>query len=163
MEKKSVFMIVFTVIVLGLCAIALVWWYDRSQSSSLDDVAVIINEEKTTEVNVTLSDFLPGDSKSYTIQMKNGEEEPISVVMSFEKKETDSLAPFMDVEIRVGGEKISEGKLEEYLNGKTVTLSNALAVAATCEVEVIYSMGIEVGDEAQNTTADFNILLQGNK
>ncbi len=160
-SKKATAMIIFVVMVLATLAIVLVIWYDRSQQTVVDDATVILDGETQKELDVTLSDFLPGDSKSYTVQIKNGKEEPITVTTSFEKTGTDTLAPFIDVEICIDGEKADSAKLSEYLQGKTIVFPDEFVAGSTHEIQITYSMSIEVGDEAQRTTADFNVVFGG--
>ncbi len=158
-SKKTTAMIVFTVIVFAFLAILILIWWDRSQQAVVDDVTVIIDGKTQKELDVTLSDFLPGDSKSYTVQMKNGAEDALTVEMSFEKADTDTLAPFIDVEVSINGEKVDNAKLNEYLQGKTISFPNEFVAGSTHEVQITYSMSIDVGDEAQKTTADFQVVF----
>ncbi len=160
-SKKATAMIIFVVMVVSTLAIVLVIWWDRTQQAVVDDVTIILDGETQKELDVTLSDFLPGDSKSYTVQMKNGAEDALTVEMSFEKADTDSLASFIDVEISVNDEKVDSAKLSEYLQGKTIPFPTEFIAGSTHEVEIKYSMSIDVGDEAQKTTADFQVVFNG--
>ncbi len=159
--KKKLLSLIFIVVLSTVTLVDLgyfVWKRMQSQSFA-SEKTIRLDETEQTEMEVHLSGLCPGDSTSYTLHLKAREGEDFSVLMSFDKSGASNLAPFVDVEICLQGEKIDGGKLSEYLNGKIVTFPTRFDGGSQIDVEISYSMGLEVGDEAQNTTADFSIVL----
>ncbi len=139
-----------------------VWTY-VSQDKFANEKTIVLNEQPQTEMVVYLSGLCPGMRVSYEIHLKANEGDRFGITMDFEKTDTDSLAQFVDVEIRLSGEKIDGAKLSEYLGGRQITFPTEFDSTSEIDIEIVYGMGIDVGDDAQNTTADFNIILSAKR
>ncbi len=137
---------------------AITWAYNNRNGNPMEKT-VVLNGETQTESTVRLTDMYPGFSTSYQIQLKGKSDERYALTVSFEKTGEVSLAPFVDVSLYYGGERIADGKLSEFLEGKGGSVDAEFSSSKTQQIEIVYSMSEEVGDEAQNTTADFKVVL----
>ncbi len=156
------------VLILFICAVTAVGiavsvWNFTSQEKLTNEKTIVIDEKTQTEMDVSLHDICPGMSVSYYINLKANENDRFKALMDFQKTESDSLAAFIDVDILVNGTKISSSKLSEHLGGKQIEFDANFENTSEIRIEIVYSMDLEVGDEAQNTTADFNIVLSADK
>ncbi len=133
--------------------------YNKNNDLLANNETIIVNEKEYTEFNVDLAGIAPGDIQSYIIPMTVTEAGQYDVVLAFEKGELDSLAKYLDAEIKLNGEKIDGANLSEYLQGKQTVIELDLEESTRVEVEIVYAMGLDVGDEAQNTKADFKLTL----
>ncbi len=162
MSKRISCILILSVVVTMIGIIIGVWIY-VSQDKFADEKTIVLNEQPQTEMEVSLSGLVPGVSVSYEIHLKANEGGSFGITMDFEKTDSDSLAPFVDVEVRLSGEKIDGAKLSEYLGGKQIIFPAKFDDTSEIDIEIVYSMSIDVGDDAQNTTADFNIVLSAKR
>ncbi len=163
MSKRTSYILILSLVVVTMVGIGIGTWSYVSQDKFANEKTIVLNEQSQTEMEVNLSGFCPGMSVSYEMHLKANAGDVFDITMDFEKTDTDSLARFIDVEVRLNGEKIDSAKLSEYLNGKPLAFSAEFNSTSEIDVEIVYSMGLEVGDEAQNTMADFNIVLSAKR
>ncbi len=163
MNTRVSYNIIKALIVITMISIVIGVWGYESQDEFANEQTIVLNEQPRTEMEVSLSGLVPGMSVSYEIHLKADEGDSFGITMDFEKTDKDSLARFVDVEVRSSGEKIDGAKLSEYLGGRQITFPTEFDSTSEIDIEIVYSMGIDVGDDAQNTTADFNILLSAKR
>ncbi len=162
-SKKTSYLLILSLVVITMLGVVIGVWFYVSQDKFSNEKTIVLNEQPQTEMEVSLSGLCPGMSISYEIHLKANEGDSFGLTMDFKKTDADSLAPFVDVEVKLGGETLDGAKLFEYLDGKQITFPTEFVGTSNIDIEIVYSMGIEVGDEAQNTTADFNIVLSAKR
>ncbi len=130
--------------------------HKKSQQDTLDARVVIEGVEKK-ELSVSLEDFCPGYSTSYSVLLQG--KENLRLQIAFRPEEEVSLAPYIDVQILWDTECLSQGKLSEYLAGKETEFVGNFTQVSEQEIQIVYSMGLDIGDEAQNAVAEFKLIL----
>ncbi len=163
MSKRTSYILILSLVAITMIGIIIGVWSYVSQDKFVNEKTIVLNEQPQTEMEVSPSGLCPGMSVSYKIHLRANEGDSFGITMDFKKTDTDSLAQFVDVEVRLSGEKIDSAKLSEYLGGKQITFPIEFDGTSEIDIEIVYSMGIDVGDDAQNTTADFNIVLSAKK
>ncbi len=143
----------------GIVAINVIALTQMDSKDFFDDVVVEVNDKKTRGIDVTLTDFLPGESRTYEILLKNEGDKEYELAMRFKKSGQDTLAPFIDVTVKIGEEQLLAKKLSEAFTSEEISLPVNLEVGSETKIEITYSMDLEVGDEAQKTEADFEIQI----
>ncbi len=159
MSKAAVYILILSLVLLTSVGAVLGIWNYTSGEKFANGKTIVLNEETKTEMEVNLSGICPGDSTSYGIHLEARESDLFDVTMNFKKTGQDSLARFIDVTVKLDGENISTAKLTDYLDGKSIAFPTDFDGRSTVKLEIVYSMDLEVGDEAQNTAADFNVIL----
>ncbi len=140
-------------------SVGTVAWVYKNRKEDATEKTVVLNGNAQEEMSVKLTDIYPGYTTSYQIRLKGEKDKSYSVTVSFEEAGEVTMAPFVDVSVNYGGKTVGGGKLSELLEGKEATLQADFSSSTTQEVEIVYSMSEEVGDEAQNTVADFEVVL----
>ncbi len=163
MSKRASYILILSVVAVTIAVLVFGMISFSSGKKFADEKTVVIGENTQTEMEVSLTGFYPGASKSYQIHMKANKGDKFKVTMDFEKTGEGSLAKFVDVEVIVDGEQADKAKLAEYLDGREISFSAEFEDTKTVEVEIVYSMATTVGDEAQNTAADFDIKLSSER
>ncbi len=158
-DVRGILGVAFAVLIVCLILLALKHIGPVLPQGIFDRTTIVLNEEERTELSVSLTDMHPGQTQSYTIRLRAKEGESYTVNMAFVSSGADSMAPFVDVEVSVGGQKVQSANLKDCLGGEAVAFPTSFEGGRTVDVQVTYSMSAEVGDEAQNTTADFRIVL----
>ncbi len=126
---------------------------DRDQSA---DYTLVIDGEEQEALSFSLTEIYPGYSASYSVRIKTPADKPSGLSVHFAGEGT--LAPFVEVTFSRGEETLYTATLEECLKGEEILLI-AAEKSETKEISLTYSMDLEVGDEAQNTEADFRVIF----
>ncbi len=162
MRKFFIFLTVIVVIV-TLVVIAIETW-KYAQEIYLSNILVVrIDGEEQVTDDIQLDGFVPGESKDYTLKLYAGGGHKFDITMELKEGDVDTLSPFIDMEVLINGDVIESGKLSEYFDGKKICFTADFSDSQWFEIDIKYSMGIEVGDEAQNTESEFKIHITSNK
>ena len=101
----------------------------------------------------------PGKEAEYSIHIDKEAVSDFLFSLTFEASGNTDLAPYVDVALEVDGAVVSEGRLSELLLeealGFTLFGGKEASVLTIC-----YTMPMEVGNEAQELTADFVLKIQ---
>ncbi len=159
MKKETVCALVSSLFVLTAVVFAIGAWIMNGQNRYSDEKTIFLDGTEQTEMQVSLSGLYPGKQESYFLHLNANMGDAFKATLVFEKKGTDTLAPYVEVEILVNGNALERGTLAEYLNGKEIDFTLAFQKTTHAEIGFVYSMGLDIGDEAQNTSADFDIIL----
>ncbi len=163
MSKITFYLLLLSLATLTILGTMIGFQALNDQKEFSDEKTIVVDEKEQTEMSVNLVGIHPGETMAYQINLKSNEGDFFNITMDFTKAGDDSLAKFIDVEIRLNGKKTRAAKLSEYLNGEQVAFSINYAGINKAEIEILYSMSLDVGDEAQNTSADFTILLSATR
>lgn len=160
MSKKTSNILIISLIVVTIAGIVIGVWNYTSQDAYINEKTITLADDvQSEEMKVNLSGIAPGVKATYTLNLQANSGDSFDAVMDFEKTGADSLAPYIAVEILVDGESVGNGSLAELLDGKQFNFHIDFDGTTAVEVEIIYSMGLDVGDEAQGTSADFDMIL----
>ena len=121
---------------------------------------ITLSKEGATNATLCVQNLTlcPSTSRTYTVHLKCKASGTYRILLDYEEKNDGGLKPFVNVTVRVGGEDAWQGTLAELLDGQTVpTLTGELQAKEPFDVQVIYTMPEQVGNEAQDTFSDFEI------
>ncbi len=163
MSKKVSYILILSLVLVTVAGISIGTWNYTSQDKFIDEKTIILQEQSQAEMEINLSGICPGMTVSYEIHLQANENDYFDITLDFQKTTSDSLAQYIDVEIKLHGEKVDSAKLSDYLGGKQSTFPIQFDHTTAMDIEIVYIMGLDVGDEAQNTTADFTILLSAER
>lgn len=161
MRKKYVLPIVIVALLLvGVALLTMV----LSTTNNEFVKNITLNEKDITRESLEFSanGLKPGDVREYTINLKGKSVGIYTLVFDFVEVENGTLKNFVDVAMQYGQESYTF-KLSELLEGKTVSFQCRIGVKDSTVVKVIYSMAVDIGNEAQSATTDFAINLTAEK
>lgn len=120
-----------------------------------NEVTVTINEETTKNLKIDLIDIVPGSETSYTINIDSKYFDDFNFSISFyEMDDPGELSNYLSLSISANEFNISKS-FKEILNKNEVF---ALGTNVR-KISLTYKMDESVGNEAQNTYANFYIDL----
>ncbi len=163
MTNKISLILIMSLTVLTMLGLSIGAWNYIGEQKLSEEKTVEIDGETQTEIEVNLSDFYPGVSKSFKTNLNGNKSDRFDIEIKFEKTGADTLAKFINVTIAVNGETISTSELEELLKGNSLCFSADFQDKSLISLEITYSMSIDTGDEAQNTSAEFAILINSTR
>ena len=107
--------------------------------------------------------LLPGESCEYTIRLtRNGSEDKYELGLDFREISTADnqlLKEFAYVKIEAGGETVYQMLLADAFEDSVLKLPVDLKKNVNTELKIVYYLPIDVGNEAQNAEAFFELLL----
>lgn len=163
MSKRTSYIFILSFVAVTILGIVVGAWLFVGQEKYVNEKTIALGEERQDEMDVKLSGLCPGMSRLYEINLRANSGDGFKITMAFERAEADSLAQFVDVEVRACGETVDSAKLSEYLDGKQISFPVKFDGVSEINVEIVYSMGRDVGDEAQNAEADFKIVISSER
>ncbi len=129
----------------------------QDQDMHMDYTLHLGEKMQTEELSFSLADIVPGSSASYTIKIQAEENKPYTLTVEFSGE--GALLPFVDLATYCGGRQIHIAPLTDYIAGETISLPVDFTGGQSQEIELTYSMALDVGDEAQGAEADLRVLF----
>ena len=120
-----------------------------------NEITVTINEETTKNLKIDLEDIVPGSKRSYTINIDSKYFDEFNFSISFyELDDPGELSNYLSLSISANEFNINKS-FKEVLN------KNEVFVLGTNvrKISLTYIMDESIGNEAQNTYANFYIDL----
>lgn len=121
------------------------------------NVKIESGEEEVVEFDAL--GLLPGQSTEYNLYLTTNDGPTKSVRLEFREKEDSPLADFVRVQIFANDEEICDELLADLMSGGDVILDGDLTAAEEFKITIVYYMPEEVGNEAANTEAWFDIYV----
>jgi hypothetical protein len=103
--------------------------------------------------------LIPGESCSYTFRMKGDVAKEYDVHLRFEETEEKTLKNFAFVRIETNGTVLCDELMATAFEGEGIELHVDLSQAKQQDLIITYYMPLEVGNEAQNAEAIFDLLI----
>ncbi len=156
-------------ILIGIwCLIAfgtLAWstWYFISQNDTAYEQYAVLGDGFHTVTASDLEEIYPGAEVKYNLKLIAKQKDEYHMTLRFHKTDASPLGEFVRVELRVNGEPLDSDMLANYLSGKEIVFTADLTQERMMELEIVYSMGAEIGDEAQNAEANFDIVISSER
>ena len=120
-----------------------------------NEITVTINEETTKNLKIDLEDIVPGSKRSYTINIDSKYFDEFNFSISFyELDDPGELSNYLSLSISANEFNINKS-FKEVLNKNEVFVLGP----SVKKISLTYSMDESVGNEAQNTYANFYIDL----
>lgn len=101
----------------------------------------------------------PGEHSMYRLLLTSEFEDTYSVSFSFREKKDRSLKQYAFVRIECGEETLYEKSLSEVFQKETFSCDLLLSRDHTTEVKITFYIPEDVGNEAQNTATDFELII----
>ena len=103
--------------------------------------------------------LIPGESCSYTFRMKGDVAKEYDVHLRFEETEEKTLKNFAYVRIETNGQVLCDELMATAFEGEGIELHVDLSQVKQQDLIITYYMPLEVGNEAQNAEAIFDLLI----
>ena len=103
--------------------------------------------------------LVPGDSVTYDLYLSTTDGPTKKVYLEFYEVQDSPLKDFVRVRILVNDEEICDELLGDLMDSGKVDFDTDLSVGSECKVTIIYYMPEEVGNEAANAEAWFDLSI----
>ena len=134
-----------------------------STNKDFDDMkkSVTVSADGVTQETLEIKDLslVPGDKVEYEISLTITASATYHLTLDFSEEKDGGLKQFVNTTIKLDEKEVSSDKLSAFLSGKKMDEKLAAEEGQVLSLKIIYDMGIEVGDEAQETYSDFDVAL----
>ena len=147
--------------VLILIGVALMTWMLTTEEAR-SDIEIRITEETFEVVEFEGLGLLPGEECEYIVAFKGDRAESYTVTLDFvelDEGDRGTLKNFAYVKIEADGEVICDLLLSEAFEKEDIVLPVDFKEGVNTEFKVVYYLPIDVGNEAKNAEADFELLI----
>jgi hypothetical protein len=110
-------------------------------------------------LGVNLGTLYPSKSVEYSATFSSDVTQVYTVTLAFYADSEVVLANYVNATMEINGDEVSSGVLNEYLEGKIVEVDLPMTSDNNATFTLRCTMPTEVGDEAQNLSADFTMEI----
>ena len=128
----------------------------NTEKTQNNDFTITDVDEVIEDMEMTIEDLAPGKSHSYNIDIKCQIPNEKYLTLKFKTAGDTALSSFVDVKITYNNQIITK-KLDELLKGEIITLEPE---EKDIPIIITYSMSQDIGNDAQNKEAHFNIEIK---
>lgn len=152
--KQILLAITGILIIIGLI---LMWW-SLANANNKDVIKISVEDGLNQSVTFENLSMIPGDSCAYTLRLSSKYAAQYTLYLNFEELEEKTLKEFAYVRLQSDGQILYDQLLKDAFVDDTISIPVDLSRGRD-EIVVIYYMPIEVGNEAKNAEAIFQLLI----
>ena len=135
-----------------------IWVMSTDAERNVIDVRLKNGETKTLRFEDLA--LIPGGSSEYVVVLNRGASKNYDLTLRIKSIGKDNqLKHFARVRIEADGAEICDELLDTLIKSRSVSFPVDLTKNRSMELRIVCYLPLEVGNEAQNATADFEILL----
>ena len=161
MNTKRSNIIIVAMLLFSILSIMLIVFIDRAHEDFKKDITV--SATGVTEKTLTVRDLQlsPTQQTEFDVGLTCAASGSYHISLDYVEQRDGGMKHFIDVVVKYNGEVVYEGNLLELLDGdEIVRFEGVLEEKEPCTITIVYEMPIDVGNEAQGTSADFDIRLR---
>ena len=161
MKNKNINMLITAMILIIVFSVMLAVFLAMAHDEFDDNITVTVDgvTEKTLKVrDLRLS---PTEKKEYVVGVFCSASGGYDISLTYVETLDGGMKPFVNVWVECEGVRVYEGTLVDLLDGGTVIrFAGELEAKDPLPITFCYEMPYEIGNEAQGTSADFDIKLK---
>lgn len=155
-KLKEILLLVGSVlIVIGIAVMAWVLITDGDRSA----IEVQISDGKTETVEFEALGLVPGERCEYNITMRAESSDIYDLTLDFVETGESTLKNFARVKIVANGDILCDELLATVFENDAILMSVDFRENRNTDLKIIYYLPAEVGNEAKNTEAEFELLI----
>ena len=151
----------FVLITLSVLIIvgALLLCFLMSADDDRNVIEVRLEDGKTESVKFEGLGLVPGEKCEYTISLQSNKTKTYELKLDFVEDEEKTLKNFARVNISANGETVCDELLSDVFENDDIVLFVDFNKNKNTELKIVYYMPLEVGNEAKNAEAVFELQL----
>lgn len=154
------FLLAALVVTIAVCVFLIVHLQSkRDKGESLLNVTLSTEGVTQERLEFEALSLSPGQSREYTVNVSGGMDCPYAISLAFTQTAESTMRDFVNVKVYANGELLADSSLASLFAGETIALSHTFGKDETLGITVRYEMPESVGDEAQGTSASFDLVM----
>lgn len=161
MKNRSINMLIVAFCALACMAVALIFFIGYAHERFEDGITV--TENGVTESVMEVRDLVltPTAKKEYHVNLYCEATGGYNISLDYREKHDGGMKNFVVVKVSLGDKQVYEGMLSELLDEDiTIDFPGELHADDPLTLTFSYEMPREIGNEAQGTSADFDIVIK---
>lgn len=162
MKNRSLNILIVSLLLLVMMSVMLVVFLKKAHDDFPKDVTV--SENGVTESLLKVRDLMlnPTESKEYSVNLYCAASGSYYVYLDYEERENGGLKPHVDVTVKANDMIVYNGKLQNLIDdpSETIEFEGQLRAKEPLVLTFTYLMPRDVGNEAQGTYSDFDIIMK---
>ena len=122
-------------------------------------IKVSVDEGKSETVKFDALSLVPGDECEYTVKLKKGGADKFDMKFDFVETVDGVLKDYARVKIIVQDTVVYDDLLANTFENENIVLPVDFGVDKNTEFKILYYLPLEVGNEAKNAEALFELIL----
>lgn len=159
MNKNRIAGMLITAVTLLIVAGVLLGIDIWKKEGNVKQVTLTVDGETRESLSVSLTDFYPGETREYVVNLICRDEGSYEVAVKFEKKGDGNLDEYITAEIETQGTRAGGKTLKEYFEGETLTRTCTAKAEEEIKLAIRYAMPSAVGNEAQKASCGFDVVI----
>lgn len=144
--------------VLVIIGVNLVGWVTSTRDER-NVIDVQLAEGETEKIEFENLGLIPGEECEYVLSLKKGEKNSYDLNLKFTELEEKTLKQFARVKIIFKDEILHDELLADVFEGDDIVVHVDFEKEKKTELKIVYYLPIDVGNEAKNAEAIFELLL----
>ena len=142
--------------ILILIGVAIMIWYSATKDEK-NVIEVRLRSGVTQSVTFDDLTLIPGEQRDYTLALKSDGAKTCNLLIEFAELQDLTLKYYARVKLESGGTVICDKLLADAFKSEPMMLAVDFTDDKNTELKVTYYIPIEVGNEAQNAEAVFEM------
>lgn len=159
MSKSNIMRIILVVgialIIIGILLLGWVW----ATADDRNVIRVQLEGGNSEALKFEELALVPGEECEYLIKLERMSSDSYDLVLDFVESGEGTLADYARVRITSGEHTVCDELLRDAFSSEDIVLSVDFSENKNTELKVIYYLPVEVGNEAKNAEAIFELLL----
>ena len=161
MKNRTLSTLIVALCTLGAMSVILVVFLINAYEVFPENIKVRENGVTESVFEVRDLRLCPAQSPEYDIDLVCDASGAYNITLSYEELLPGNMKHFVDVVVQANGETVYIGRLSKLIDDKeVVSFDGTLEADEPLTVTVRYVMPYETGNEAQGTSADFDLHLK---
>ena len=161
MKNRSINMLIVALLLLAALSVTLITFLTKAKEDFPKEIRVNADGETETILAVRDLKLHPSESKRYDVDLICAASGSYYISLDYEEKTNGGMKPFVDVTVMCGDVVVYRGNLAALLDADVqIQFLGELHEKEPLPISVIYEMPRETGNEAQRTSAEFDICLK---
>lgn len=141
-----------------IIGIALMGWIMTTEEER-NNIEVVLSDGKTQAIEFNDLALIPGSECEYKIKLKNTNAKEYELKLDFVEIEEKVLKNFACVKILSNGAVICDELLATAFENDSIVLPVNFNTGTNTELTIVYYLPLDVGNEAKNAEAVFELRL----
>ena len=137
-----------------------VWTLNRNDEQNV--IKVLLSDDATVTEQFESLRLVPGEECEYTVKLQSKKEVLYDLNLDFVETEDKTLKQFARVKILSNGQVLYDELLATAFEDEDIAVEVDFRTDKNTELTILYYLPIDVGNEAKNAEAIFELLLSAN-
>ena len=131
----------------------------KSTEDERNNIEVYLRDGKTQVIEFESLSLVPGDECGYIVVLKDEHDDQYKLELDYVQSEESTLQNFARVKFISNGVVIYDDLLANAIENDNMVLNVDFAKKKNTVIEIVYYLPIDVGNEAKNAVAVFELHL----